>query len=308
MRFGSSGTRKCAAVAALLGSSIVAGCSGSAATPQIIYTYLPTVSAPPTAAPATPALTVPTTPEPALTTAPPTTSPTAAPTHTPTHAPTATPVVTPPLVAPTVSATTITSSAPDGRWTTQFRKPVVSGVAKAAVMNTAITTRVNKFIADFNGAEMPVVAPGDEASYLRGDYTVAFVSATTLSLRFRVETYITGGAHPIIWAGSLNFAVATGATIALSGIFTTAAAGLAAITPQAHTLLTAAEGADLFWPTTPTMDFFDDAWVMTTAGLELSWTQGDVAPMSSGVVTITIPWAPIHAAIAPAGPAGSFIS
>ena len=301
----------CMAVVALCAALAVAGCSGAAATPQTIYlTYPPS----PSAAAATPTsvstATAEATPSSPGSTATPTQVPTPSPVPTPTATPkpTPAPTATPLPVPPSVSSTTVSASATDGRWTVTFRKPVVSGalMAAEAAMNSSITTRVNAYISAFNVPEPPPVASGDSPSTLNGDYSAAYVTPGLLSLRLTVETFITGAAHPAAEAGSINFNVQTGAVIQLADLFTSPAAALPVLQAQAHAKLTALLGSDLSWPSTVTMADFGKAWVFTSGGLELTWSQGEIASMASGTPTISIPWSALSAVIARPGPAAGF--
>lgn len=255
---------------AMCASLAVAACTGSLATPQTIYITLP---------PSSPVAT-----------------------GTPGQA-------TPVAVTPTVSSVTLTSSAPDGRWTVNFKKPVVSGVTPAAVtaMNDSLTTKVNAYISSFNGTEPPVVASGDGPSTLTGDFTVAFASPMLLSLRFTILTYITGAAHPVADAGSINFNVATGTVIQLPEIFSSPAVALPVLQTQAYKKLTSLLGSDLSWPASVTMSDFGQAWVFTPTGLELTWSQGVIASTAAGTPKISIPWSALKTVIAKPGPAAGFV-
>jgi hypothetical protein len=187
--------------------------------------------------------------------------------------------------------------------------PVVSGVAAqtAQAMNDAITLKVNAYIFSFNGAGLPAVGAGNAPSTLKGGYSVAYASDALLSLRFSVETDITGAAHPSIVAGSINFDVATGSVIQLPDLFTSPASALPVIETQAHKLLTAKLGADLNWPASPTMADFGGAWAFTKDGLELTWSQGAIADEASGAATISIGWPALSGVILKPGPAAGFL-
>jgi hypothetical protein len=227
----------------------------------------------------------------------------------PPSTPGATATATPVATTPTVSGTTVTQTASDNRWNVSFQMPVVSDVAPVAVtaMNDAITTRVNAYIVSFNGSGLPVVASGDGPSTLAGAFSVAFASPSLLSLRFTVETYNTGAAHPTTEAGSLNFDVASGAVIQFPDLFESPAVALPVIQAQAHTLLTAKLGADLDWPASSTMADFGGAWAFTPGGLELTWSQGAIASEAEGPVTISIAWSALSSVIATPGPADGFV-
>ena len=268
-----------AAAAAL----VVGACGGAKITPEIIYV---------TKAPATPVATA---------------TPGATPDASASGSATAS-ASTPGSPAPTVSSTTVSQEAPDGRWTVTFQKPVAGGVPTAAAMSNSITTKVNAYISSFTGSGLPAVSPPNGKSTLEGSYTVAYVSPTLLSLRFSVSTYISGAAHPATEIGSINFNVLTGAVIQLPDLFTSTAAALPVLTTRAHAALTAALGADLFWPATVTMADFGHAWAFTTTGLEVGWDQGEMAPMAAGPVSVVIPWAQLAPVILNPGPAAGFIA
>lgn len=283
----------CAAIAA-------AGCGGSGPTPETIYRTYP----PSTAGPTATGSGVASTPTSALTAG---ATATASATATPT--PTPTPTTTPVAAAPSVSSTTDTSSAPDNRWQVTFRKPVISGVGPAALtaMNDSIATRVSAYISSFNGTPLPVVAAGDGPSTLKGDFSVALASPSLLSLRFTIETYVTGAARPATEAASINFDVASGAVIQFGDLFTGTAAALPVLKTQAQAKLVALLGADLVWPASVTMADFGQGWVFTSGGLELTWSQGAIASMAAGTPKISIAWPALSSVIAPAGPAGGFV-
>ena len=294
-----------AALTAIAALAVV-GCFGPGPTPQTIYrTYPP--SPPGATAPATGVAPGPSgTPSPQATDTAEAT-PTAE--TTPTPAPTQSPTPTPVAAAPTVSSTSADSSAPDGRWQVSFRKPVVAGVGASAVtaMNDSIGTRVGAYISSFNGTPLPAVQSGDGPSTLKGDFSVAFSSPALLSLRFTIETYITGAAHPATEAGSLNFDVASGKVIQFDDMFANHATALPILGTKAHAKLTALLGADLLWPASLTTAFFAQAWVFTAGGLEMTWSQGAIASMAAGTPTISIPWADLAGAIARPGPAAGFV-
>lgn len=261
-------------------SVAVAACVGASPTPEKIVITLP---------PSTPAATVAASDYSAGTTAP---------------SASGSQVASTPIVS-----TTSVNQAANSRWSVSFQMPVVSGVADqtAQAMNDAITLKVNAYIFSFNGAGLPAVGAGNAPSTLKGGYSVAYVSDALLSLRFTVETDITGAAHPSIVAGSINFDVATGSVIQLPDLFTSPASALPVLEAQAHKLLTAELGADLNWPASPTMADFGGAWAFTKDGLELTWSQGAIADEASGPATISIGWPALSGVILKPGPAAGFL-
>jgi hypothetical protein len=265
-------------LATLAGVAVIAvlaagGCTKSSATPQIIYITPPPG---PTGTPAGGA-------------------------HAATPAPAA--------ASPTITSVLIAADAPDARWKVTFKKPVVAGVsdAVAGAMNDAIGTQVNGYIRTFTDSGLPVPASGAGPSTLEGDYSIALNSPTIISLRFSVLTYTSGAAHLVGMPGGITFVVATGKNVALTDLFTDPAKAVAAIAPRAHAALSTALGTDLTWDgTAASLDFFSTAWVFTPAGLEFSWTQGQIASMAAGRPTAVVAWSDLKSVVKPGSAAAEF--
>ena len=230
-------------------------------------------------------------------------------TQTPTPTPTPTPTSVP--TAPTVTSVTMGVSALDSSWIATFKKPVVSGIpdSVATTMNAAIQAKVNGLITAFTGMGLPTVLSGDGPSTLDGEFTIALDSPTLLSLRFKATEYASGAASTFDQVSSINFVVSTGAVIALADLFTTGAAALPVLTSKSHALLLANPdyGGDLTWPPTPALSFFATGWVFTTSGLELTWNQGDIAPMAAVDPSVNIPWLDLNSVLNASGPAAEFM-
>jgi hypothetical protein len=181
-------------------------------------------------------------------------------------------------------------------------------------MNDAITAKVNAYISAFTSQSLPAVVGGGQPSTLDGNYTIALDSSTLVSLRFSVLTQVAGaaatlGGTPAVGeAGSINFAVSTGATINLSDLFTSPAAALPIITAKTKDALSRQLGSDLSWPASALqMSFFEGAWAFTKDGLEFTWSQGAIASASAGPPSAVVVWADLKSVINADGPAGEFI-
>jgi hypothetical protein len=216
---------------------------------------------------------------------------------------------TPGPATPTITDLLVSSSAADGSWTVTFHQPVVSGIdtALADTMNNTIAARVNSYIADFTGLGLPAVAPGDGPSTLEGAYSIGYNSSSLLSLRFTRLVYVSGAAHPAGTPGSITIDVATGNEFQLTDLFTDANAALAILQTKAQESLSSQLGSELSWPAGPDITFFQKAWVCTTAGLEFTWPQGDLASMAAGMPSATIAWSDLASVVRPEGPAGLFM-
>ena len=282
---------------------VAAGCGGGGPTPQVIYIPLGSSPSPPivhvTPTPGT---------APTDTVAP---TPTDTQVPTPTAPPTPTPTPTPgALSIASVKVTDAGSSPSCGSWTVEFAKPVVSGVQTADTMNAAITDKVTAFITDFKSK----LASGGGAGpcSLKGGYQVSLSSSSLIGISFSEVIYL-GGASTGTVAGSINFSVSSGATVALADLMTSPAAGSAALSTQSRALLPAALMGDVDTGainagTTPDMANFEKAWAFTSAGLKLTFQELQVASAVSGTPSVVIPWASLKSVINPSGPAGPLVA
>ena len=225
-----------------------------------------------------------------------------------TLAPGATPTAAP--SAADISSTIISTSAPDGRWTVIFKKPVVGGISSDATskINDAITAKVNGYISSFTSGSLPAVASGQGPSTLDGNFSIALNSQGIISLRFTILTYTSGAAHPNSAAASANFAASSGAAVALGDAFTNTSDAVKVLTDKAHSTLSASLGSDLNWPSSSIdVSFFEPAWAVTTAGLEFTWNQGQIGSSAAGAPSAVVSWADLKSVIKPDGPLAGFV-
>jgi hypothetical protein len=211
---------------------------------------------------------------------------------------------------PTIDSFVISTDAPDRRWKVTFKKPVVSGIpdATAGKINAAIAAKVNAYIDAFTGGSLPAVASGSAPSTLDGDFTIALLSPTLLSLRFSLLSDVAGAASAVGKAGSINFVTTSGAQINLKDIFSDPTAALPTLATLAHTSLATQLGVELTWSGQATsISFFDAAWAMTTEGLEFTWTQGEIASSAAGKPSAVLTWPSIKSIVNPSSPAGEFV-
>ena len=211
--------------------------------------------------------------------------------------------------APTIGSEVISTSAPGDRWTVTFKKPVVTGIsiAVSAKMNDAITAAVNGYIDAFTGSGLPAVTSSASPSTLEGDFSIALTSPTIVSLRFTVFTRVGGGVL-VGKPGSINLAVSSGSKINLTDILADPTAALPTLSSKAHSALASSLGKQLTWSGKATsISFFDNAWAMTSSGLEFTWAQGEVAGKSAGMPSANLAWSGIKSLIKASGPAGQFV-
>ncbi len=263
----------------------IPGCGGGVATPPIIYV---TLSPGPTDTPS--------------------------PSESTWASQSASPSPTPLPAAATITVVKVTDTGSTGLchdWKATIKKPVVSGLPEdaAAAINAAIDARVTAAIDAFESV-MGYGGGGSGPCTLDGDYSVALSTTSLLSLRFTFVQY-TGGASTSTIAGGASFRT-SGAAIELADLFTDPAAGAAKLSTESRARLLAqlgSQGVDAGWVnpgTLPQMSSFDSAWVLTQAGLELTFQEITVAPHALGTPRIVIPWASLAGVLAPDGPVGQF--
>jgi hypothetical protein len=210
-----------------------------------------------------------------------------------------------------VSSTTTTdggTTAQCGAWKVSFKKPVVSGVSGAEVINSAVAAKVKEYVDQFKAQIL--LGGGNGPCTLDGHFTVALRSQSILSLSFTMAEYL-GGASSASLAGSLTFGVADGAQIALADLFESESAGAAVLSTQSRDRLQALFGstADVGWissGTTPYVSNFATSWVMGAGGLQITFPQLQVASAVAGTPTIVIPWSSLKSSLNPNGPAGAY--
>jgi hypothetical protein len=284
---------------AIAAALVAAGCGGSGPTPRVIYIPLGSSASPSLVRATPPAVSTPTNTE----------APT--PTDTGKPTPTAPPQSTP--GAPSIASVKVTdggSSPQCGNWTVEFAKPVVSGVPSADTMNAAITAKVAAFINDFKS--QMAAGGGAGPCSLKGGYQEGITSSALIGISFSEVIYL-GGASTGMVAGSINFIVSSGATVALTDLLTAPDAGAAALSTQSRALLPAAligdvDAAAINAGTMPVMANFEKAWAFTSAGLKVTFQELQVASAVSGTPSVVIPWASLKSVINPSGPAGAFVS
>ena len=215
----------------------------------------------------------------------------------PTLAPGATPTPEPP--GPSITNTLISTSAPDGKWTVLFKKPAVSGSGDAiSKVNDAISAKVSGYIDTFTKGDLPAVASGASPSSLDGNYTVAMDTGSIVSLRFTILATLSGAAHSTVNAGGMSFSLSTGAQLTFDDIFSNTGDAAKVLADKTQSALSASLGSDLKWPGNATdITFYENAWVVTPAGLEITWNEGQIASDAAGTPSVVISWSDLKSVL-----------
>jgi hypothetical protein len=192
--------------------------------------------------------------------------------------------------------------------------PELGGMASNSIqsnINTAIKIAVRGYITSFESqlGEQSGLSPsggsGSEQSQISGSFTTEFKDAKYVSFRFLITSYAAGAASPTTTVPTLTFDLATGQQMTLSSLFAnqsylTTLSNLSRGQLQS-TLGSAANVNQIDGGTQPVPSNFAD-WNLTNKGLELSFSQGQVAAVASGVVKIVIPYADLSGIAKNPGP------
>jgi hypothetical protein len=197
--------------------------------------------------------------------------------------------------------------------TYEVRYPQVSGLADPVVeaaVNARLRDQADAAVRDFTSATggEPPTDP-TQPSQLQVDYSVAYDSADTLSLRVNAYTFASGAAHGSDVVSTLTFDLASGRQLALADLFRPGSRYLQAIATEARTQLRVTLADWLTdpsmedWLTTGTQPTAEDyaAWAITPGGLEVTFGQYQVAPYAAGMPVVTIPVARLARLIDPTG-------
>jgi hypothetical protein len=194
-------------------------------------------------------------------------------------------------------------------WTADYDKPVISGVPAADAMNAAIDTRINAFITHFRSQLGEGVGNGSDCT-LEGHFIVGANTLDLISLGFTDSEYL-GGASTTGSIGSLTFQLPAGTSVAFADIFTATDTAAAELSTNCRTLLLADPDNDPDWVNTgtqPILGNFEHSWLITSAGLQITFPELQVGPTAAGMPSVVVPWSAIHSVIRSDGPAGSFVA
>ncbi len=237
-----------------------------------------------------------------------------------TTAPTASPTLT---AVPTATTTplfqqvtlTTTSSEDDGqsppyKITTQTPALTGSDDARVKNFNAETTALVTKAVADFKKkmADMSIPLANAESSF-DARYKLLSPPGNIFSLKFEMEGYVSGMAHPYHFSETVNYNLEQGTDISITDLFLPNSAYLQTIATYCAAQLKTRDigfqddftkGAD------PTLDNYHN-WNITADGLLITFDEYQVAPYVSGPQTVTVPYSELKTLVNPQGPLGNFV-
>ena len=236
------------------------------------------------------------------------TSPAAAPTSP--AAPTPAPVPLFQQVSLTTTPSEEDSQSPVYKITTQTPALTGSDDARVKNFNAEMTALVTQAIADFkkNVTDMNL-APVSEGSSFDVKYELLSPPGNIFSLKFDMEGYVSGAAHPYHMSQTVNYDLEHGTDLTLDGLFLPNSAFLQTISTYCAAQLKTrdigfdagfSQGAD------PTADNYRN-WNITADGLLITFDEYQVAAYAAGPQIVTIPYSELKALIDPQGPLAKFM-
>ena len=238
----------------------------------------------------------------------------------PTEMPTAveTPAIPPPTQAPTAGPAqglklnpqvTREESQPD-RFTLEVSVPYLVGAPDAITQgfNGAVEAFVTETLTSFKTMARESAASGsvtETGCFLSAGYEVEGVINGVLSVRFEVEQYAAGAAHPGHATYVLNYELATGRLLPLATLFRGDADYLKAISDYSVAELKK-RGTLLFEDGAEPKAENYLVWNLRQNGLLITFDEYQVAPYAAGPQTVLVPYAVLRDVLDPEGPLAPF--
>ena len=196
-------------------------------------------------------------------------------------------------------------------YTINTQKPVLVGSndPRVETFNAAMKAVVDDAVAAFkqNLANIPP-SPNSTTSYLQLRYNLLSPPGGIYSIKFDIQTFYTGAAHPGDTSKTLNFDLEQGKALTLDDLFAPNADYLAQIAQycigQLGTRDIGFQGFEL--GATATLQNYRN-WSITADGLMITFDEYQVAPYAAGPQTVVIPYSELARLILRDGPLAQYI-
>ena len=150
--------------------------------------------------------------------------------------------------------------------------------------------------------------PNSTSSYFQLRYSVLSPPGDILSVKFDIQTFYTGAAHPGDASQTATFDLGHGQDVTLAGLFQPGSDYLAAISKYCSAQLSTRDigfqGFEL--GATATVQNYRN-WNITADGLMITFDEYQVAPYAAGPQTVVIPYKELTRIIQPTGPLASYL-
>jgi hypothetical protein len=190
--------------------------------------------------------------------------------------------------------------------------PVLVGSQDPRVQNFNVQMKAvaDEAIATFkqNVANLPP-NPSSTMSTFEMHYNVLSPAGNLLSIKFDIQTYYSGAAHPGTISRTITYDLETGSDLKLTDLFVPNADYLAAISKYCVTQLGTRDigfqGFELGATASP--ENYRN-WNLTADGLMITFDEYQVAPYAAGPQTVVVPYHELKPLMKPDGPLASFAS
>jgi hypothetical protein len=190
------------------------------------------------------------------------------------------------------------------------QRPVLVGSQDPRVhnFNTEMKAIVDNAVAGFkqNLADLPAM-PDSTASTFDLHYNRLSPPGNILSLKFDIQTYYTGAAHPGDTSQTVTYDLQRGQDLSLADLFVPDVDYLTAISKYCIAQLSARDigfqGFEL--GATATAHNYRN-WNLTADGLMITFDEYQVAPYAAGPQTVVIPYGQLAPVMQPGGPLASY--
>jgi hypothetical protein len=225
--------------------------------------------------------------------------------------PTATPAMLYQQVQLSASGNTESGTGPAFTITTQTPQLTGSADARVSAFNTLSASIVQQAVDDFKKQINDLMPLPDLNAPSTFDLRYEQVSAAgnLLSLKYMMEGYVTGMAHPYHVTRSLTYDLEQGKQIGLDALFLPGSDYLMTIANFCATELGTRDIGfdDMFAQGAAPLPDNYQTWNITPEGLLITFNEYQVAPYAAGPQTVVVPYAELKAVIDPQGPLAQYV-
>ncbi len=196
-------------------------------------------------------------------------------------------------------------------YTIAAQVPTLVGSSDPRVLafNAEMKTIVDVAVATFkqNVSNIPLTPTSTESTFdLR--YSLLSPPGNIFSIKFDIQTFYTGAAHPGDISQTANYDLQTGKNLELADLFIPGSDYLGALSNYCIAQL---KTRDIDFQSfelgaTPTLQNYRN-WNITADGLVITFDEYQVAPYAAGPQTVVIPYSALAPIIQPNGPLASFV-
>jgi len=225
--------------------------------------------------------------------------------------PTETATVTPPSLKLTFNTLPYNETNDDPPYTIRAQVPQLAGShdPRVVAFNQAVSMLVQGDISSFKSGLPDLPNPPQIAvSTFDENYTVTHQRGDVWSIKFDINVYVDGAAHPGDFTHSLNYDFAHSKVVSMADLFLADSNYLEFISKYCSDKLATREIG--FDPTAvgvkPTSENYRN-WNITTDGLMVTFDRGQVAAYAAPAQVVTIPYNELASLINPQGPLAVFM-